>query len=36
MAGNDPLGLPHGELIWGNASGDGLPPWHVAWWLERA
>lgn len=34
MAGNDPLGLPRGKLIWGNANGDDLPPWHVAWWLE--
>lgn len=36
MAGADRWGQPHGKVIWGNASGDGLPPWHVAWWLENA
>ncbi|HEX6957933.1 MAG TPA: malto-oligosyltrehalose trehalohydrolase [Ferrovibrio sp.] len=36
MAGEDRHGRPQGAVIWGNASGDGLPPWHVAWWLEGA
>lgn len=36
MAGEDRRGPPRGKVIWGNASGDGLSPWHVAWTLDAA